>query len=280
MTRMLAVTIDIEPDLPNYVKGGEVGVNQGLPRLLETLQRTHVTADYYLTASLLPRLRGRLGEIRERGFSIGLHGLTHTLLAGKHYQVQLAEVKLGLELLRKHLGVHATTFRAPAFGADETTFRALRTVGIQTDSSTLPGRTVKKHWLRTVADHRGLRPDPYEVQSERPEGAIFLLEVPLSENPFARGRPLGMGYLNTFGASKTLEAASHCPSNLVTFLIHPWECIDLTSHYPKIPKAWETGCRSDLSELGDFLTRASREFEFTTIAEYGSAYRRARSGAA
>jgi len=273
MMRQFAVTIDVEPDLPRYVSNGFHGISEGLPRLLGLLAELSVRTDCFITSSLLPRFSSELKAIVLDGHSIGLHGLTHDLLAGRSFRFQRERILKGLKQLEEHLGTHATMFRAPNFGADEGTFRALRAAGIKIDSSVLPGRVVKRWRVLTVADHRGTPIQPYEIGSAGSTGSGPLLEVPVTANPLAPGTPIGMGFLNRVGPEAALRAAELTQANLVTFLVHPWECIDLTEVYPTVPQSWSSACRSDLSGLSHLLMAVRRSFSLTTICDFGSAIR-------
>jgi hypothetical protein len=176
--------------------------------------------------------------------------------------------------MANHLGVYATMSRAPNFGADEATFQALRALGVETDSSVLPGRVVKKWRFWTVADHRGAPLNAYEIGDVEAAGHRTLLEVPLTANPLAPSTPIGIGFMNRFGVEPTLKALEKTDTKLATFLVHPWECVDLTALYEEIPRSWAPGCQADLSKLECFLREARERYTPTTLREFSCTWRR------
>jgi len=92
------------------------------------------------------------------------------------------------------------------------------------------------------------------------------LEIPITENPLNPGHPVGTGYLNWRGVETTWNALSQAGGDPLTFLIHPWECLDLGRLHPELPQ-WVKGIsQENTSELRNLLTRAQSTFEPATLA--------------
>ena len=109
--------------------------------------------------------------------------------------------------------------------------------------------------------------DPYHPALDDPAlaGDADLWELPVTENPFAPGGPIGLGYVNAFGADKALEAVARAAAYPVVFLIHPWELVEPPPG--RIPAWMKTACTSDPARLDAFLGRLRQNHEVTTFDE-------------
>ena len=116
-----------------------------------------------------------------------------------------------------------------------------------------------------LLDFREAPRDPYQPSRDDPAipGTSNLWELPVAENPFAPGGPIGLGYLNAYGVEKTIQAIALSSSDPCVFLIHPWELVDPPPG--PIPEWMRAACTSDPSKLDALLERLGQEHDLTTI---------------
>lgn len=272
--KAVCFSVDLEEDLPPYIERGYRGIHEGLSRLLDVLSEFKTNADFFVTGEVLSKFPSIVKRVMSEGHILGCHGLRHELLCGKPFQMQYQELSKATEKLKKVTGEDVVMFRAPMFGIDGTTIKALDRLGYRYDSSVLHNRMIRKHRVFTLSDMRNAPRKPYHPSYDdiAEEGEANLLEIPLTENPDARATPIGMGYLNLQGSEKTFSLIKRVKASYVTFLIHPWECIDLGRIYPSIPEPWHRLCKSDMLALRDFIKRVKQEFEIATLQEIGADY--------
>lgn len=200
---------------------------------------------------------------------MGSHGFDHSIqfYNKMNYERQKEDILRATKEMERCIGVRPTMFRTPNFSINEGTLRALEQLDYEIDSSILPGRFVKKWKIFPVLDHRRAPQVPYNPSTSDPmeKGDSSVLEIPLTENPHLSGAPLGMGYLNYAGLKKTIAAVNEVKFEYVTFLIHPWELIDLRKYHPNL-KSWVYDiCSSDLKPLESLFEYIDKNYEFTTL---------------
>jgi len=262
--KQVVVTVDLEKDYHTPGKSFR-GVDEALPRLLDLLDRHGIRATFFATADLAATRADALREIVRRGHSLGCHGESHDVeyLGGRSWAWQRESLTRATESLAAAIGIRPTGFRAPNFSADGATVRVLEELGYRYDSSVLPGRVVGR--LRKRLDFLSAPRDPYHPSRDDPAlpGNATLWELPVTENPFAAGGPIGLGYVNVEGPDRAIDAVACAIASPVVFLIHPWEFVDPPPG--RIPSWMRTGCTSNPAALDAFLNRLRAEHTLTTF---------------
>ncbi len=265
------VTIDLEQDISKYLKRSYTGVSEGIPKLLDQFELFDVKADFFTTADVCIKYPRIMKQIIDKGHRIGCHSYDHsiTYFGREKFKKQLADISAATEVIKKTIGCDPTVFRAPNFSINGDTLIVLEEFGYIIDSSILPGRKVKKWRVFTLVDYSCGNTGIYNpsYSDVRVGGDSNIMEVPLSENPLAKGSPLGLGFLNAYGFDKTIEAVNNIENDYFMFLIHSWEAVDLGKYYPKLKPWLHTACSGDMKKLHKFLEYVSKKFTFSTIEE-------------
>jgi len=233
--------------------------------LLTLFDRHGIQATVFATADLAETHPDALREVARRGHEVGCHGESHDVeyLSARPYAWQRRSIAAASGALADLLGTPPKGFRAPNFSANADTIRVLDEFAYRYDSSVLPGRVVRRLSMRV--DSLVAPRDPYRPATDDPAlpGDADLWEVPVTENPFAPGGPIGLGYVNAYGVEKAIDAIARAPAYPVVFLIHPWELVDPPPG--RIPGWMRTGCSADPAKLDAFLGRLRAGHEVTTI---------------
>jgi glycosyltransferase involved in cell wall biosynthesis len=262
--KQVVVTVDLEKDY-RAVDRPFRGVEEAMPKLLDLFDRHGIRATVFATADLAGTHGETLKEVVRRGHALGCHGESHDVpyLCDRPYAWQRASIARATEALSGLTGEPPAGFRAPNFSVDGNTIRTLDELGYRYDSSVLPGRVVRR--LSTRLDFFVAPRDPYHPGTDDPAlaGHADLWELPVTENPFAPGGPIGLGYVNAFGVEKALDAVARAAAYPVVFLIHPWELVEPPPG--RIPDWMGTGCTSDPMKLDAFLGRLRADHEVTTF---------------
>jgi hypothetical protein len=294
--KVIIITADLEPDLTPYPRSSYLGVEIAVPKLLGVLVEHGIRGNFFATADVVERYPSLMRSLTQRGHIVGCHGYRHDYVALKRCDLlpvggsRLPLPRLvpgiftrrGLEgqylLLRKAtsefhdvMGFFPSGFRAPDFSADCLTIRALERLGYAYDSSVLPGR-VARVWNGAVVCNFKMAPrstyhPSYDDIAEM--GNAGILELPLTENPLMHGSPLGMGFLGLRGKSATLNAISRVPPGpYLTFLIHPYELVDLKAYYPSMDPKVAAYCGENYDSLSGLFGWLKEEgFRFCTFED-------------
>ena len=264
----VVVSVDLERDY-HVPRASFRGIEEALPKLLALFEKHGVRANFFATADLCAAHAPALREILRRGHSLGCHGESHDVpyLSSKPYRWQVESIRRATEAIASATGVRPEGFRAPNFSANGATIRALERLGYRYDSSVLPGRIVR--WKRLVKrlDFLAAPGDPYRPARGDPAfpGSARLTEFPVTENPSARGGPIGLGFLNANGVERTLEALATTAASPTVFLIHPWELLEPP---PAPAPAWtRTACSPDPAKLDAFLAAVRKDHRFTRFED-------------
>ncbi len=271
--KKVLLTLDVEPDFTQYLNNSYIGVEKGLPPLLDLLGDHGITIDFFITADVCKRYLKLVRKIADQGHRIGCHGYDHThpFYCTMSLEKQLKDISNATSEIERILGSRPTMFRTPNFSVNGDTIKVLEQLNYTIDSSVLPGRHVRRWKLFTIFDHRTAPKIPYHpsVKDITCKGGSSVLEIPLIENPHLKGAPIGMGYLNYADLKKTISAIDEVESDYVTFLIHPWELVDIKEYYPNL-KPWVYDiCSSDLKPFSSLLEFIDRNFGFTTLGDIG-----------
>jgi hypothetical protein len=273
MQTRVIVTVDVERDYPNVLHGSYLGVSEGLPRLLDLMRDLEISGDFFLSAEIVEEFPDISKSLRAVGHFVGNHGVQHGYLCEMDLQSQLRDIRESTEVLSEGSS-RPVTFRAPQFGADGNTVLALEELGYRVDSSVLPGRVVKRGLFGKTLDFTNAPRGAYQPSRSdvAKMGGSSIIEIPLTENPSRKGAPIGMGYLNSEGHEAVMDAFRTHRGSYSTFLIHPWECVDLRESFPSLPKHLGTECSSDLTGLERLLRDIKEGGAFTDLLQIAEEY--------
>ncbi len=270
MARII-ITIDLERDISKHLKNSFLGVSKGMPELLHQLELFGISGNIFTTSDICLKYPEIMSRIIDGRHQIGCHGYDHSIayMGREGFQKQLRDISVASEIIKKTTGKSPILFRAPNFSINGDTIKVLEKLGYRIDSSILPGRHVQKLKLFNILDYRGAIAEIYNPSYSDVirNGESKILEVPLTENPLAKGAPLGLGFLNAYGFEKTIEAVDEVKGDYVMFLIHPWEAIDLGKYYPKIKSWLHTACSGNIMPFHKFLIYLAKNHTFSTIEE-------------
>lgn len=267
----IVLSVDVERDISRYVGEGYVGVEDGIPPLLELLSDLNMRADFFLTGNVCREHPTTVKEIMNRGHNIGCHGSEHKVqyYSSKTRDWQEGDISAARDEIKSVLGITPRAFRAPNFSLNSDTLQVLESLEFEMDSSILPGRAVKKWRLFTILDHREAPREPYRPSRTDPTkpGNSNIVEVPVTENPLHHGIPIGSGFLNYFGEKKFLKAVRSVRQSYVILLLHPWELVPLGEHYPKLPEWVVRACKPDFESLRSSLEELGSTHQFCLLED-------------
>jgi peptidoglycan/xylan/chitin deacetylase (PgdA/CDA1 family) len=263
--------MDVEQDISRYLKDSYVGVEGGLIPFLDLIKDYDIVIDFFVTGDICRRYPKLIQEIANKGHNIGCHGYDHTIqfYCKMGFKEQLKDISDATKEIEGNIGIRPLMFRAPNFSVNTDTIKALEQLGYLIDSSILPGRVVKKWKALSVYNHRSAPRKPYypSMKNIIKEGESSVLEIPLTENPHLTGAPIGMGFLNYAGLEKSIAAISDIGSSYVTFLVHPWELVDLKKYHSNL-KPWVYKiCSSNLKPLESLLKHFMALYGNTTLLD-------------
>jgi len=263
------ISIDVEPDISNYLSGSFLGIHAGLPGILGILKDHRIIADFFVLGEVAESLPDAVRRIFVDGHVVGSHSLTHRHICEMTLSDQVHAIQTSIDSLTRITGQPTKMFRAPNFSANGNTVRALAQVGVPLDSSVLPGRYAPRWKIRKTYDHRRAPRAPYRasVSDVDAPGQSSVIEVPVTENPLQPRTPIGLGFLNSHSVEETLKAISVSDGAYAAFLIHPWEAVDLSVQGSGLPAWLGSACKSDLKPLDMFLKAVSGNAQFTTISQ-------------
>lgn len=121
---MISVNLDAEYFVKMYypdveIKGsdfeamGRYGMESGLYRLLDVLDKYRIKATFFVPGIVAEEYPEQLKEICKRGHEIGNHGYEHENMALLSAQEQKEAIRRGKEAIEKTCGVTPIGFRAP-----------------------------------------------------------------------------------------------------------------------------------------------------------------------
>ncbi len=275
MKPRIVVTVDLERDFPNGLHGSFLGITEGLPNLLGVLEELDVLADFFVSLDVAERFGNTIRGLKAKGHYLGSHGSQHGYLCKNDARAQYEDISESTEALTELLSSRPVFFRAPQFGADGNTILALEDLGYQVDSSVLPGRLVRQRFFRKVLDFTDAPLGMYNPSHEdiAKEGQSPIIEIPLTENALRWGTPLGMGFVNSEGAEAAIAASRANKGEYLTFLIHPWECVDIVESFPHLPRHLANECSSDMSDFRRMLEELLDLGESTNLVHLANEYK-------
>jgi len=274
--RKLLISIDVERDIPRYLSNSFVGVEQAMPALLELMHDSDFVPDLFVEACVISRYPDLLSQARKLGSYLGCHGehvdpALASQLPEAVRETRMKEARQNLELVT---GRSSVAYREANFAVDGRSLILLSKQGYLVDSSVLPNRCVRRYGIWPLVDHRGAPVNPYrpDIRQHTNPGNGAILEIPVTSNPLNVGGPIGAGYLNWKGVDETLKALQSSRGNPVTFLIHPWECVDLTQISKRLPKWLLSICKENTKEMATLLERSANFFSPASLTSISSEF--------
>lgn len=191
MPATVALTVDLEPDCPPFLRGFR-GVEHGLPALLSLLEELEIPATFFTTGEVAERYPHSVRALVAAGHELGCHGMTHTAFTDLSRDEAKHEIDRSAEILRTFAPVRS--FRAPYLQFPEHYVELLEAANFELDSS---------HARYKLANYRAKVP-------------TRLTRIPASITSSALRLPsvLARTYLRAL-------------SNPVVLFVHPWEFVDL-----------------------------------------------------
>lgn len=135
-------------DRPLHMSMGAYGPKEGVPRILEVLDRYRIKAGFFIPGWTMERYPDLTKEIHARGHEIGHHGYLHEKPAYVNDRAQEEAALLkGLEVFDKLLGTRPAGYRTPSAEPSKYTFALLAKHGFRYHSN-LMDRDIP-YWLST-----------------------------------------------------------------------------------------------------------------------------------
>ena len=123
----------MERDAPPFQDRYALGVEKGLPWILELLDKTGVKATFFVVASLLEEYPWIGEEITRRGHELASHGYTHRRMDRIDRDEAKREISKSIDVLSSFQRVES--FRAPNLQPPRLSAGDLYSLGIRVDSS-------------------------------------------------------------------------------------------------------------------------------------------------
>jgi peptidoglycan/xylan/chitin deacetylase (PgdA/CDA1 family) len=237
MALTAALTVDLEPDCPPYLRGFR-GVEQGLPKLLEVLERLRISATFFTTGDVAKRFPDAVRSVVAHGHELACHGMTHTAFTAMDRETARHEIVESAAILREFAPV--TSFRAPYLKFPDEYLDLVVAAGFTLDSS--QGKYKRDyHRSRSIGSKLPVMRIPASVTSS-------VLRTP---------RVIRELYIRALRSP-------------VVLFVHPWEFVDLRAERLRYDLRFRTGdialdCVADV--LRGMTARGAR---FHTMREVAS----------
>ena len=126
---------EISPTEGNLMRMGQNGIQYGLPRLLDTLDRYGVKATFFIPGAVAEKYPSAVYSIADKGHEIGVHGYAHENFANLSLQEQREVLQKSIDCLAGRTGQSPVGFRMPEGEMTEDTLAAARAMGFRYSSS-------------------------------------------------------------------------------------------------------------------------------------------------
>ena len=200
-------------------------IHVGMDLIYDVLDKTGMSATFFVVGWMAERHPEVIREISERGFEIGSHTHLHQLAYDQDRLTFYNDVEKSIKTLEDCIGKKVTCFRAPGFSITKENlwaFEALHELGITRDSSVFPASRA----------HGGLPSYDLAVPSLIDYNGIKLKEFPINTHSICGRRFIfsGGGYFRLL-PYKIIENWTN-QSNYVMTYFHPR---DFDNHQPIVP---------------------------------------------
>jgi peptidoglycan-N-acetylglucosamine deacetylase len=229
----VALTVDLEPDCLPYL-GSFRGVDEGMPRLLDSVAELGIRCTFFTTADVARRAPAIVERLVSEGHELGSHSVTHPRFDRLTPDAARREIDESASVLRRFAPV--TSFRAPYLVFPEEFLPMLIEAGFTVDSSAARYKIGNDRNIST------LRTDC---------GTLVRVPASITSSALRLPRLLREHWLGILATP------------LVLF-VHPWEFVDLRGEKLR----WD--CRAG---TGDHALRSLRDV-LTTLASRGARFYR------
>jgi len=155
--------------LPSDLSRGEFGVLAGVPRILELLERTGISATFFVPAMTARQFPTLVAEIAAHGHEIAGHGDVHEDMARLGPEEEEQAHRRSVEALGDLLGTPPTGYRAPGWQLTPKTIAIIEALGFTYDSSQMATDFTPYRARRDDrADDGGWKPGPVSSVWEIP----------------------------------------------------------------------------------------------------------------
>jgi peptidoglycan/xylan/chitin deacetylase (PgdA/CDA1 family) len=226
--------IDVEPDCPPYLATQYRGIADGLPRILDAIDKLGVASTCFCTGEVATRFPNRVRELLERGHELGSHGHAHRPFDTLSEIEARADLAASTSALRS-FGVPVTSFRAPNLRFPDRYLPLLEEQGFVVDSSQAK---YKRAYYTSTAQ-------------------TSLVRIPASITSSALRLPAVLR-----------DAWLTSLSSPVVLFVHPWEFVDLTRERLRLDCRFRTGdpaLRAVVEVVAHFRARGATFFRMSEL---------------
>ena len=231
----VSLGIDVEPDCPPYLATQYRGVVDGLPKILDMLDREAVPATCFCTGQVAERFPDRVREVIQRKHELGCHGHSHRPFDTLSRESASEEIGTSSGILRA-FGVPVTSFRAPNLRFPDAYLGLLEESGYLVDSS--------------------------QAKYKR---AYYSSRVSTRLRRFAASTTSSVLRLPRWVRDPLLLSLA----SPVVLFVHPWEFVDLTRERLRIDCRFRTGDPAVRAVLDVIALFRSRGATFVRMRELG-----------
>lgn len=203
----VSLGIDIEPDCPPYLATQYRGVTDGLPRVLDLVDRAGISVTGFCTGEVAERHPDRIHDLLRRGHELASHGQTHRPFDTLSADDARDEISRSSAVLRS-FGAPVTSFRAPNLRLPDRDLATLERHGFVVDSS--QAKYKRAYYARRAP--------------------TTLTRIPASTTSSVLRLPAWLR-----------DRWLHALVSPVVLFVHPWEFVDLTRERLRLDCRFRTG---------------------------------------
>jgi peptidoglycan/xylan/chitin deacetylase (PgdA/CDA1 family) len=144
-------------DTPSALSRGAYGANEGVPRILDLLEKYQLPATFFIPGDTADRHPQETKAIAAAGHEIGHHGYCHEPPPGLTLDEEREMIERGIDALERQTGQRPRGYRSPAWELSHNTYALLAEYGIEYDASQLAAD--RPYWVHD----KGAKTDIVEV---------------------------------------------------------------------------------------------------------------------
>lgn len=114
---------------------GQYGHRQGIPRIVDLLERHDIPASFYVPAVVAQLYCDEVRSFVDRGHEVGIHGWIHERNSVLPHDVERDLQMRSADMLEKVCGVRPVGIRTPSWDFSPNTLQITRDMGLKYDSS-------------------------------------------------------------------------------------------------------------------------------------------------
>jgi peptidoglycan-N-acetylglucosamine deacetylase len=144
-------------DTPSALSRGAYCANEGVPRILDLLEKYQLPATFFIPGDTADRHPQETKAIAAAGHEIGHHGYCHEPPPGLTEAEEREMIERGIDALERQVGRRPRGYRSPSWELSHHTYELLAEYGIDYDASQLAAD--RPYWVHD----KGVRTDIVEV---------------------------------------------------------------------------------------------------------------------